>query len=119
LRSISVLCPIDDFCHVRRRLFTFGFRVSVPVKRIASAGREVWMMMAVSAHERFDRHAEEASCFPWIRSGLHKPSCCRAPPRMERQLGPRGVSGGQDTAKMTPRQEKNIPRTGHFDGHTA
>jgi hypothetical protein len=35
------------------------------------------------------------------------------------KLGPRGVPGGQDTATMTPQEEKNIPRTGHFDGHTA
>jgi hypothetical protein len=36
-----------------------------------------------------------------------------------RKLGPRGVPGGQDFAKMTPQQEKNIPKTGVFDGHTA
>jgi hypothetical protein len=36
-----------------------------------------------------------------------------------RKLGPRGVPGGQDTAKMTPQQAKNIPKTGEFDGHTA
>jgi hypothetical protein len=36
-----------------------------------------------------------------------------------RKLGPRGVPGGEDAAKMTPQQEKNIPRTGNFDGHTA
>jgi spore coat protein CotH len=36
-----------------------------------------------------------------------------------RKLGPRGVPGGPDTAKMTPQQEKNIPKTGVFDGHTA
>ena len=35
------------------------------------------------------------------------------------KLGPRGVPGGHDTAKMTPQQEKNIPKTGVFDGHTA
>jgi hypothetical protein len=35
------------------------------------------------------------------------------------ELGPRGVPGGPDTAKMTPQQEKNIPKTGDFDGHTA
>jgi hypothetical protein len=35
------------------------------------------------------------------------------------KLGPRGVSGGSDTAKMTPQQKKNIPKTGVFDGHTA
>ncbi len=35
------------------------------------------------------------------------------------KLGPRGVPGGPDTAKMTPQQEKNIPKTGRFDGHTA
>jgi hypothetical protein len=36
-----------------------------------------------------------------------------------KKLGPRGVPGGPDTAKMTPQQEKNIPKTGSFDGHTA
>jgi hypothetical protein len=36
-----------------------------------------------------------------------------------RILGPRGVPGDPDTAKMTPQQEKNIPKTGDFDGHTA
>jgi hypothetical protein len=35
-----------------------------------------------------------------------------------RILGPRGVPGDPDTAKMTPQQEKNIPKTGDFDGHT-
>jgi hypothetical protein len=35
------------------------------------------------------------------------------------KLGPRGVPGGPDTAKMTPQQEKNIPTPGSFDGHTA
>ena len=35
------------------------------------------------------------------------------------KLGPRGVPGGQDTAKMTPQEGKKIPRTGHFNGHTA
>jgi hypothetical protein len=29
------------------------------------------------------------------------------------------VPGAQDTAKMTPQQAKNIPKTGEFDGHTA
>ena len=36
-----------------------------------------------------------------------------------RKLGPRGIPGGPDTAKMTPQQAKNIPKTGDFDGHTA
>jgi hypothetical protein len=36
-----------------------------------------------------------------------------------RNLGPRGVPGGEDTAKMTPQQAKNIPKRGEFDGHTA
>jgi hypothetical protein len=35
------------------------------------------------------------------------------------KLGPRGVPGGQDFAKITPQQEKNMPRIGVFDGHTA
>lgn len=36
-----------------------------------------------------------------------------------RELGPRGVPGDEDTAKMTKQEEKNIPKTGRFDGHTA
>jgi hypothetical protein len=36
-----------------------------------------------------------------------------------RKLGPRGVPGGKDSAKMTPQQEKNIPKNGKFDGHVA
>ena len=30
------------------------------------------------------------------------------------KLGPRGIRGDEDFAKMTPQEEKNI-----FDGHTA
>ena len=36
-----------------------------------------------------------------------------------RKLGPRGVPGGEDSTKMTPQQEKNIPKEGEFDGHVA
>ena len=36
-----------------------------------------------------------------------------------RKLGPRGVPGAPDTAKMTPRREKKLPEAGEFDGHTA
>jgi hypothetical protein len=36
-----------------------------------------------------------------------------------KELGPRGVPGGQDTAKMTPRSDKETPKSGKFDGHTA
>jgi hypothetical protein len=35
------------------------------------------------------------------------------------KLGPRGVPGAEDKAKMTPQGEKNTPKTGKFDGHTA
>jgi hypothetical protein len=35
------------------------------------------------------------------------------------KLGPRGVPGQPDTAKMTPQQKKNMPGVGKFDGHTA
>lgn len=35
------------------------------------------------------------------------------------KLGPRGVPGGEDTAKMTPQREKKTPKSGSFDGHTA
>ena len=31
-----------------------------------------------------------------------------------RKLGPRGVPGEPDTAKMTPQQEKNIPKNRRF-----
>ena len=34
-------------------------------------------------------------------------------------LGPRGVPGAPDTAKMTLQEDKNIPKSGEFDGHTA
>jgi hypothetical protein len=40
-----------------------------------------------------------------------------------KNLGPRGIPGAPDTAKMTPKmtpqEEKNIPKSGVFDGHTA
>lgn len=36
-----------------------------------------------------------------------------------KKLGPRGVPGGEDTAKMTPQREKKTPKSGKFDGHTA
>jgi hypothetical protein len=36
-----------------------------------------------------------------------------------RKLGPRGVPGEPDPAKMTPQRDKKLPETGDFDGHTA
>jgi hypothetical protein len=36
-----------------------------------------------------------------------------------RKLGPRGVPGEPDTARMTPQREKKLPKSGEFDGHTA
>jgi hypothetical protein len=36
-----------------------------------------------------------------------------------KKLGPQGVPGAPDTAKMTPQVEKQMPRFGDFDGHTA
>jgi hypothetical protein len=36
-----------------------------------------------------------------------------------RKLGPRGVPGAPDTATMTRQSEKNVPKSGVFDGHTA
>ncbi len=35
------------------------------------------------------------------------------------RLGPRGIPGGPDKAKMTPQREKKTPKSGGFDGHTA
>jgi hypothetical protein len=36
-----------------------------------------------------------------------------------KKLGARGVPGAPDTAKMTPQDGKNIPKSGEFGGHTA
>jgi hypothetical protein len=36
-----------------------------------------------------------------------------------RKLGPRGIPDGKDTATMTPQREKETPKEGSFDGHTA
>ena len=36
-----------------------------------------------------------------------------------RKLGPRGVPGQADSAKMTPQQKKNMPKECEFDGHVA
>ena len=36
-----------------------------------------------------------------------------------RKLGPRGVPGAPGTATMTPQYEKNLPKEGEFEGHTA
>jgi hypothetical protein len=36
-----------------------------------------------------------------------------------KELGPRGVVGVPDTAKMTPQEAENMPKSGKFDGHTA
>jgi hypothetical protein len=35
-----------------------------------------------------------------------------------KKLGPQGVPGASDTAKMTPQAEKQLPKSGAFDGHT-
>jgi hypothetical protein len=35
------------------------------------------------------------------------------------KLGPRGILGQPDTAKMTPQRKKKTPEVGDFDGHTA
>ena len=35
------------------------------------------------------------------------------------KLGPRGVPGQPSPTKMTPQAEKNMPKSGDFDGHTA
>ena len=36
-----------------------------------------------------------------------------------RKLGPRGVPGASDPAKMTPQEKKELPQEDDFDGHTA
>jgi hypothetical protein len=71
---------------------------------------------------RYRAHAKRFENVAWRRE---MPRVTREEERLtedeiaRRKLGPRGVPGGQDTAKMTPQQEKNIPRIANFDGHTA
>ena len=53
-----------------------------------------------------------------------KPGTCEQDRKTEddiarEKLGPCGVPGAPDTAKMTPQEKKNIPKSGEFDGHTA
>lgn len=36
-----------------------------------------------------------------------------------RELGPRGEPGAADPARITPQAEKQLPKTGKFDGHSA
>ncbi len=36
-----------------------------------------------------------------------------------RKLGPKGIPGQEDSAKMTPQQKKNFLKEGEFDGHVA
>jgi hypothetical protein len=35
------------------------------------------------------------------------------------KLGPRGIPGAPSPTKMPPQVEKNTPKEGDFDGHTA
>lgn len=35
------------------------------------------------------------------------------------KLGPRGVPGEPDPARMTPQSKKETPEVGEFDGHVA
>jgi hypothetical protein len=35
------------------------------------------------------------------------------------KLGPRGVPGVPSATRMTPQREKETPKSGDFDGHTA
>ena len=39
--------------------------------------------------------------------------------RQREELGPRGIPGQPDPAKMTPQRSKKTPEVGDFDGHTA
>jgi hypothetical protein len=36
-----------------------------------------------------------------------------------KKLGPRGVPGEPDPARITPQSRKELPKSGEFDGHTA
>ena len=69
---------------------------------------EPWTVRRAMAEERCE-----------VKLGIREEERLTEDEIARRKLGPRGVPGGRDFAKMTPQQEKNIPKTGVFDGHTA
>jgi len=81
----------SNFRDVRRRLFTFGCCVSVPVtvpgERAASARQIVGMVMTIAVHQRFDSHSKETRGLPRVSAGLHQPRCRRVPQDMRRYIG--------------------------------
>ncbi len=57
---------------------------------------------------------------PWkIRRAIREEERQTEDQMARRELGPRGVPGGADTAVMTSQREGKTPRSGEFDGHTA
>ena len=56
---------------------------------------------------------------PPMKPGTHEQDRQTEDDIARKKLGPRGVPGAPDTAKITPQEEKNIPKSGEFDGHTA
>jgi hypothetical protein len=56
---------------------------------------------------------------PKIREEVREEDRLTEDEMARRKLGPRGVPGAADTAAMTPQREKEMPKSGKFDGHTA
>ena len=54
-----------------------------------------------------------------LRKNVHEDERLIEDEIAQRKLGPRGVPGAPDTARMTPQREKKLPEAGAFDGHMA
>lgn len=54
-----------------------------------------------------------------IRQGVREEDRQTEDQDARRDLGPRGIPGAPDSARMTPQREKKLPKSGEFDGHTA
>jgi len=79
----------------------------------------------ISEAECYGRGAEPMKGSESPQSGLKAKPAPREADRLtedeiaREKLGPRGVPGAPDPARMTPQEEKNISGCGKFDGHTA
>jgi hypothetical protein len=98
---VNVLAPLATFEATQRFYYRQARSFVVSTEEVAqrSSGAPTWRREMKPATREEERQTEDEIA--------------------RRNLGPRGVPGGVDTAKMTPQQAKNIPKSGDFDGHTA
>src|SRR5262249_14400341 len=100
----------SDFLDVRRCLFTFGCRVSVPVtvpgERGSRARQIVWMVMTIPAHQRLDRHSKEAGSLPRIRASLHQPRRRLVSHHMRRNINAQSRICGHCTKCLLDRRHR-------------